>query len=209
MCDFTIKAFQLAEKYRNPAVVLADGVLGQMVERLQFPQETLKPVYDESWAVRGNRETRKNLVTSIFLDFNQLEDFNYRIQDKYQEIRENEVDYEEYRMEDAEIVLVAYGISSRVARSAVDQARLEGIKAGLFRPKTLFPFPEEKLREIATSRNCQFLSVEMSNGQMKEDITLAIRCQRPVELVNRMGETSLTKKASQTRSMKWQVITDD
>ncbi|MCC7551557.1 MAG: 3-methyl-2-oxobutanoate dehydrogenase subunit VorB [Methanobacterium sp.] len=195
MCDFTIKAFQLAEKYRNPAVVLADGVLGQMVERLQFPQETLKPVYDESWAVRGNRETRKNLVTSIFLDFNQLEDFNYRIQDKYQEIRENEVDYEEYQMEDAEIILVAYGISSRVARSAVDQARLEGIKAGLFRPKTLFPFPEEKLREIATSRNCQFLSVEMSNGQMKEDITLAIRCQRPVELVNRMGGNLIDQKS--------------
>lgn len=195
MCDFTMKAFQLAEKYRNPAVVLADGVLGQMVERLQFPSQALEPTYDESWAVRGNRETRGNLVTSIFLDFDQLEDFNYRLQEKYRTIRENEVDYEEYLMDDAEIILVAYGISSRVARSAVDIARMEGIKAGLFRPKTLFPFPEERLREIATTRDCKFLAVEMSNGQMKEDITLAIACQYPVELVNRMGGNLIDQKS--------------
>jgi 2-oxoisovalerate ferredoxin oxidoreductase alpha subunit len=195
MCDFTMKAFQLAEKYRNPAVVLADGVLGQMVERLQFPSQALEPTYDESWAVRGNRETRGNLVTSIFLDFDQLEDFNYRLQEKYQTIRENEVDYEEYLMDDAEIILVAYGISSRVARSAVDIARMEGIKAGLFRPKTLFPFPEERLMEIATNSDCKFLAVEMSNGQMKEDITLAIACKYPVELVNRMGGNLIDQKS--------------
>jgi 2-oxoisovalerate ferredoxin oxidoreductase alpha subunit len=194
MCDFTMKAFQLAEKYRNPAVVLADGVLGQMVERLHFPSEALTPTYDESWAVRGNRETRGNLVTSIFLDFDQLEDFNYRLQDKYQTIRENEVDYEEYLTDDADILLVAYGISSRVARSAVDMVRAEGIKAGLFRPKTLFPFPEERLRELA-KEDCQFLSVEMSNGQMREDVILAIGCQRPVELVNRMGGNLIDQKS--------------
>lgn len=194
MCDFTMKAFQLAEKYRNPAVVLADGVLGQMVERLHFPSEALTPTYDESWAVRGNRETRGNLVTSIFLDFDQLEDFNYRLQDKYQAIREKEVDYEEYLTGDADIILVAYGISSRVARSAVDMVRAEGIKAGLFRPKTLFPFPEERLRELA-QKDCQFLSVEMSNGQMREDVILAIGCQRPVELVNRMGGNLIDQKS--------------
>jgi 2-oxoisovalerate ferredoxin oxidoreductase alpha subunit len=195
MCDFTIKAFELAEKYRNPAVVLADGVLGQMVERLHFPSEAIEPVCNESWAVRGNRETRGNLVTSIFLNFDQLEDFNYRLQEKYQEIRKNEVDYEEYMMEDAEIILVAYGISSRVARSAVDQVRLDGIKAGLFRPQTLFPFPEKQLRIIAEKNECQFLSVEMSNGQMQEDITLAIGCKRPVELVNRMGGNLIDQKS--------------
>ena len=195
MCDFTMKAFHLAEKYRNPAVVLADGVLGQMVERLHFPSETIEPTYDESWAVRGNHQTRGNLVTSIFLDFDQLEDFNYRLQDKYMAICENEVDYEEYLTEDADIILVAYGISSRVARSAVDMVRADGIKAGLFRPKTLFPFPEEPLKKIATSKDCQFLSVEMSNGQMKEDITLAIGCQRPVELVNRMGGNLIDQKS--------------
>lgn len=195
MCDCTMKAFQLAEKYRNPTVVLADGVLGQMVERLHFPSESIKPTFDESWAVRGNKETRENLVTSIFLDFDQLEDFNYRIQDKYQKIMENEVEYEEYMMDDAQIILVAYGISSRVARSAVDQVRKEGIRAGLFRPKTLFPFPVKELHKIAATRECKFLSVEMSNGQMKDDITLAIGCQRPVELVNRMGGNLIDQKS--------------
>ncbi|HHY00179.1 MAG TPA: 3-methyl-2-oxobutanoate dehydrogenase subunit VorB [Methanothermobacter sp.] len=195
MCDCTMKAFHLAEKYRNPTVVLADGVLGQMVERLNFPSKSIKPVFNESWAVRGNQNTRKNLVTSIFLDFDQLEDFNYRIQDKYLEIIENEVDYEEYMMDDAEIILVAYGISSRVARSAVDQVRKRGIRAGLFRPKTLFPFPAKKLHEIAVKRECKFLSVEMSNGQMKEDITLSIGCLRPVELVNRMGGNLIDQKS--------------
>jgi 2-oxoisovalerate ferredoxin oxidoreductase alpha subunit len=187
MCDFTIKSFELADKYRNPVVVLADGVLGQMVEPLQFPEEAIKPSIDTSWAVCGNSETKKNLVTSIFLDFEQLEDFNYKLQDKYQEIKDKEVAFEEYRIEDAEIILVAYGISSRIARSTVDSARERGIKVGLFRPKTLFPFPEKALKNIAEDRECTFISVEMSNGQMLEDIILAIGCSRPVELVNRMG----------------------
>ena len=187
MCDFTIKAFELANKYRNPVVVLADGVLGQMVEPLQFPEEAIKPTIDKSWAVCGNRETKNNLVTSIFLDFDQLEDFNFKLQDKYQEIKNKEVEFEEYQMKDAEVILVSYGISSRIARSAVEKARVSGIKVGLFRPKTLFPFPEEALRKIADERECRFISVEMSNGQMLEDIILAIGCSRPVELVNRMG----------------------
>jgi 2-oxoisovalerate ferredoxin oxidoreductase alpha subunit len=195
MCDMTIKAFHLADKYRNPAVVLADGVLGQMVEPLMFPEEAIKPEIDTSWAVCGSQETSKNLVTSIFLNFDQLEDFNYRIQDKYQEIKDNEVDYEEYHMDDAEVVVVAYGISSRIARSAVDWARENGLKAGLFRPKTLFPFPEKELLKIAEDRDSKFISVEMSNGQMREDIILAINCQCPVELVNRMGGNLMDQKS--------------
>ncbi len=187
MCDLTIKAFELAENYRNPVVVLADGVLGQMVEPLQFPEEAIKPSIDTSWAVCGNSETKNNLVTSIFLDFDQLEDFNYKLQNKYREIKEKEVEFEEYQMEDAEIILVSYGISSRIARSAVEIARDNGIKVGLFRPKTLFPFPVKALKKIADERECKFISVEMSNGQMLEDIVLAIGCTRPVELVNRMG----------------------
>ncbi len=170
MCDFTIKSFELADKYRNPVVVLADGVLGQMVEPLQFPEKAIEPTIDTTWAVCGNSETKKNLVTSIFLDFEQLEDFNYKLQDKYQEIKDNEVEFEEYQIEDAEIILVAYGISSRIARSAVDSARERGIKVGLFRPKTLFPFPEKALKKIAEGRECTFISIEMSNGQMLEDI---------------------------------------
>ncbi len=186
MCDLTIKAFELADKYRNPVVVLADGVLGQMVEPIQFPEEAVKPSIDSTWAVCGNKETKNNLVTSIFLDFDQLEDFNFKLQDKYQDIKENEVEFEEYQMEDADIIIVSYGISSRIARSAVEKAREIGIKAGLFRPKTLFPFPEDALKKLA-ERKCKFISVEMSNGQMLEDIVLAIGCARPVELVNRMG----------------------
>ncbi len=191
MCDFTRKGFDLAFKYRIPVYVLADGVLGQMIEPLQFPEEAVEPAIDESWAVCGNESTRSNLVTSIFLDFDQLEDFNYKLQEKYQLIRENEVEYEEYMMDDAQIVLVSYGISSRICRSATEVARREGIKVGLFRPLTLFPFPEEQLQSLA-DRGCTFISVEMSNGQMREDIRLATGCTRPVELVNRLGGNLIT-----------------
>ncbi|MDI9394478.1 MAG: 3-methyl-2-oxobutanoate dehydrogenase subunit VorB [Euryarchaeota archaeon] len=186
MCDFTMKAFDLAFKYRNPVVVLADGVLGQMIESLKFPEKAIVPEIDTSWAVNGTAETRPNLVTSIFLDFNELGEFNEKLQAKYDLIKQKEVDYEEYMTEDASVVLVSYGISSRICRSAVDLARKEGIKAGLFRPKTLFPFPESQLKALA-DKGCSFISVEMSNGQMIDDIRLAIGCLRPVELVNRMG----------------------
>ncbi|KAF5076451.1 3-methyl-2-oxobutanoate dehydrogenase subunit VorB [Methanobacterium aggregans] len=201
MCDFTAKAFDLAEKYLNPVIVLADGVLGQMVEPLHFPEKTVKPRIDTSWAVCGNAETKENLVTSIFLDFDQLEDFNYRIQEKYAEMEENEVDFEEYQMEDAEIILVAYGISSRIARSAVELARSQGIKVGLFRPKTLFPFPKHELKKISEERECTFISVEMSNGQMADDIKLAVECKRPVELVNRMGGNLMDRDSIMNKIM--------
>lgn len=191
MCDLTIKAFDLSTKYRNPVVVLADGVLGQMVEPLKFPEKAVKPEIDNSWAVRGNKETYQNLVTSIFLDFGELEEFNYELQEKYETIREREVDVDEYMMDDAEIVLVSYGISSRICRSAVELARKEGIKAGLFRPITLFPFPEKELAELA-GKGVNFISVEMSNGQLRDDIKLATCCKKPVELVNRMGGNLIT-----------------
>ncbi|MDW7733104.1 MAG: 3-methyl-2-oxobutanoate dehydrogenase subunit VorB [Methanolobus sp.] len=192
MCDMVIKGFDLAFRYRNPVFVLADGVLGQMVESIQFPETAVQPEIDTSWAVNGTAETRKNLVTSIFLDFNLLEDFNYKIQEKYAIIQENEVDYEDYMTEDASIILVSYGISSRICRSAVDQARKEGIRVGLFRPKTLFPFPEKELKAFADAGERTFVSVEMSNGQMLGDIQLAVGCDRKVELVNRMGGNLIT-----------------
>jgi len=185
MCDLTMKAFDLAFTYRNPAVVLADGVLGHIVEPLRFPNEALKPVIDTSWAVCGTRETRGNVVTSIFLDFDELERHNIRLEEKYERIRQNEPAWEEYRLDGAEVVLVAYGITSRIARSAVDRMRLDGLKVGLFRPVTLYPFPEGPLLSLA-NRGCTFISVEMSNGQMREDVRLATGCAR-VELVNRYG----------------------
>jgi 2-oxoisovalerate ferredoxin oxidoreductase alpha subunit len=180
-----MKAFELSTKYRNPVVVLADAVLGQMAEPLRFPKEAIEPKIDESWAVRGNKETMNNLVTSIFLDFNQLEEFNFQIQEKYETIRQNEVVYEEYMVEDAEIVIVAYGTSSRLSRTAVDVAREKGIKLGLLRPITLFPFPEKRIKELA-DKGVQFVSVEMSNGQLREDVKAAANYD-DVHLVNRMG----------------------
>jgi 2-oxoisovalerate ferredoxin oxidoreductase alpha subunit len=185
MCDFTIKGFDLAFKYRNPAVILADGVLGHMIEPLNFPDTAIEPVIDTSWAVCGNQETRGNLVTSIDLDFKELEEHNFKLQSKYDRIRENEVEYEPYRTEDADVILVSYGISSRIAKSAVDAARMEGVRAGLFRPISLFPFPSEELKALA-ERGCSFISVEMSNGQMRDDIRLATEC-KDVALVSRYG----------------------
>ena len=185
MCDLTMKAFELSNKYRNPCIVLADAVLGQMAEPLKFPDTAVDPEIDESWAVRGSKDTMENLVTSIFLDFAQLEDFNFEIQEKYAEIEKNEVLYEEYKTEDAEIVLVSYGTSSRLSRTAVDVAREKGIKLGLLRPVTLFPFPKMKIKELA-DKGVQFVSVERSNGQLREDVKAAAGYDE-VHLVNRMG----------------------
>lgn len=187
MCDVMIKAFELAFKWRNPVYVLADGVLGQMMEPLTYPDKAIEPVIDTKWAVAGTAETRPNLVTSIFLDFDQLEQFNIRLQQKYAKLEAEESACEEIMTEDADTILVAYGICSRIAKSAVEQARAAGKKVGLFRPKTLYPFPKQQLRKLAEKKDVRFISVEMSNGQMIDDIKLAIDCSRPVTLVNRMG----------------------
>lgn len=185
MCDLTSKGFDLAFKYRTPVIILADGVLGHMVEPLKFPEEALAPAIDTSWAVAGKAETRGNLVTSIMLNFDELETHNLKLQAKYERIKKSETAYEGYRLDDADVILVSYGISSRIARSAVDAARKEGIKAGLFRPISLWPFPDKDLRSVA-ERGARFISVEMSEGQMREDIRLASGC-RTVELVCRYG----------------------
>ncbi|MCL2001173.1 MAG: 3-methyl-2-oxobutanoate dehydrogenase subunit VorB [Planctomycetes bacterium] len=192
MCDMTIQAFDLADKYRNPVVLLADGVLGQMVEPLRFPETAVKPIIDNSWAVAGTPETSGNAISSIELDFDILEKNNQRLQEKYASMSV-EVDWEEYRLDDASVVTVAYGISSRIARSAVDTARAEGIKAGMVRLKTAFPFPAAPLKKLASSPTKPvFLAVEMSSGQMIDDVRLSIECARPVLLANRMGGNVIT-----------------
>jgi 2-oxoisovalerate ferredoxin oxidoreductase alpha subunit len=187
MCDFTMRAFELAQKWRMVVFVLADGVLGQMIEPLRFPGQSVAPVTDTRWAVDGTAATRPNVVTSIFLDFDQQEAFNHQLQEKYAAVEAAEQDFEGYRMEDAEIALVAYGIISRIAQGAVDAARAEGLKVGLFRPKTLYPFPKEALNAFVSKGGKQLVSVEMSNGQMRDDIKLAVECRCPVHLVNRLG----------------------
>ena len=186
MCDLTMKAFELADKWRNPVVVLADGTLGQMAEPLVFPEKAIEPNNDKPWAVKGTKETMNNLITSIYNDFNELEDFNYKLQEKYAEIEKEEVIFEEYQLEDAEIVLVSYGISSRIARSAVDKSREKEIKVGLLRPITLSPFPVDKIKELS-DKGVSFISVEMSNGQLLADVQFAALRKEDTHLVNRMG----------------------
>ncbi|MDR2391188.1 MAG: 3-methyl-2-oxobutanoate dehydrogenase subunit VorB [Planctomycetota bacterium] len=193
MCDFTGRAFDLADKYRNPVMVLADGVLGQMVEPLRFPERAIRPKIDVSWAVAGTPETSGNFLSSIALDFDLMEKVNLRLQEKYAAMAD-ETDWEEYRLEDAAVAVVAYGITSRIARSAVDAARAGGVRAGLLRPKTLFPFPSAPLAKLASSpAKPAFVAAEMSNGQMIDDVRLAIRCARPVLLANRMGGNVITE----------------
>ena len=191
MCDLTMLAFDLAFKWRTPTYVLADGVMGQLMESFTFPEKAIEPKIDTSWAVAGTAETRKNLVTSIYLDFQQLETFNNYLQKKYEKIAAEEVRCEQQGCEDSDIVLVSYGISSRISKTAMDTARKAGIKVGLFRPITLSPFPKKELQALA-AKGASFISVEMSNGQMADDIRLAIECSRPVELVCRLGGNLIT-----------------
>jgi 2-oxoisovalerate ferredoxin oxidoreductase alpha subunit len=187
-----MQAFELSQKWRMTCVVLADGVLGQMIEPLKFPEEALAPATDTSWAVDGTAATRKNCITSIFLNFDELEAFNVKLQEKYARVEAEEQRSETYRLEDADIGIVAYGIVARIAHGVVDAARAEGIKAGLFRPKTLYPFPKDALKAFVAGGGKRLLSAEMSNGQMRDDIKLAIDCACPVELVNRLGGNLIT-----------------
>ncbi len=186
MCDLTMKAFALAVKYRNPVVVLADAVLGQMMESLQLPSAVAPAPDTSSWSVRGDAETRKNLITSIYLDPDRHEVHNQLLQEKYERMKA-EASAESYRTEDADIVLTGYGSSARIARTAVDRLRADGVKAGLFRPITLSPFPTLQLNRALKDR--KVLVVEMSNGQYREDVLLHLecRCRSDVRLVNRMG----------------------
>jgi 2-oxoisovalerate ferredoxin oxidoreductase alpha subunit len=185
MCDLTILAFELADRYRNPAVVLADGALGQMMEAVALPAPC-GPQMVKDWAVMGNAESRKNIITSIYLRPEDLEQHNLKLQAKYHQVEAKETRWEEHRTDDAEILLVGYGISSRVARATVDEARNKGKKVGLFRPITLFPFPVQPLEQLA-SRVKGALVVELSYGQLMEDVRLAVNGRVPVRLLSRAG----------------------
>ena len=186
MADLTIKGFDLAEKYRVTSMILADGTMGQMMEPVTLEEPAVNE-YDKSWAVTGTKcERKKNIINSLSLVPEELEKLNFERYDRYKTIQENEVMYEEYMMEDAEICIAAFGIAARVAKNAINAARKEGIKAGLIRPITLWPFPNEAFRKAADKVNC-FISVELSMGQMIEDIRLASECKKPVYLCNRVG----------------------
>jgi len=185
MADLTILAFELADKYRNPAVILADGFIGQMMEPLDLEYGEIVPP-DKPWAVKGTAETRKNLVSSIFLEPDDLEDHQRHLEAKYKIIQKQETRCELYDADDAEILLVGYGITSRILRSAVEQARSQGQRVGLFRPISLWPFPSEALARVAANVH-KVLVVELSNGQMVEDVRLALNGKVPVDFYGRTG----------------------
>ena len=186
MVDMTVKGFALADKYRMPCMLLADGTMGQMMEPVSLditaPENVEKP-----WAVTGTGCKRPhNVVNSLSLNSEELEVWNFERFKRYEKLAEEETMYEEYLMDDAEICVVAFGIAARVSKNAIDAARAKGVKVGMVRPITLYPFPKAPLLKAA--EHCKsFISVELSMGQMIEDVELAIRCKRPVTLCNRVG----------------------
>ncbi len=185
MADLVRHAFELGEKYRTPVYIQADGVIGQMMEPVDFPE----PVMDlpkNDWAIYADKSSSTRLVASIQLEPDALEAFNEKLQKKYEVIEREEVITESYHMEDAEHVFVGYGIVSRLLRTAVDEMRSKGIKVGLLRPITLFPFPTQELKDLAPKVK-DFMVVELSNGQMLQDVKLATECSKPVHFYNRMG----------------------
>ena len=185
MASLTIKGFELADKYRMTSMILADGTIGQMMEPITFEDEEIK-TYEKPWALTGTEKKRAhNVVNSLYLKPEELEKKNFERYEKYAEIEKNEAMWEEYMMDDAEICVVAFGIAARVAKNAVAAARSEGIKVGLIRPITLWPFPNAA---FAKAENVKaFVSVELSMGQMIEDVRLATQCKKPVSLCNRCG----------------------
>jgi len=186
MASLTVKGFNLADKYSMISMILADGTIGQMMEPISFEDVEIE-TYEKPWALTGTECKREhNIVNSLYLKPDVLERKNFERYEKYAAVEENEVMYETYMMDDAEYCVVAFGIASRVAKNAVVAARAEGIKVGLIRPITLWPFPKKVLREAADQVK-SFISVELNMGQMIEDIRLATECKKPVTLCNRAG----------------------
>jgi len=184
--DLIIEAFDLADKYRQPVTVIADGLIGQIMEPVELPKLKTPARAEHTWALTGAKGRKKNIITSLFLGAQNLERENLRLQEIVEEIRANEVRYAEYEMEGAEIVVVAYGTAGRIAQTAVKQARAEGVPVGLFRPISMFPFPYKRMNEVAETAR-EILVVELSAGQMIEDVRLATNCRRPISFFGKMG----------------------
>jgi len=193
MCDLTMRAFELSFKYRTPAIVLADGLMGQMMETLVLPTCEVPKPDTSAWALHGSPETRKNLVVSIYLNAPEQEAHNQRLQAKYAAMQV-EAQHEAYLCDDAELVLLAYGISSRIARTAAEILRAQGFKVGVFRPLSLSPFPGAALCQTIQGRRA--MVVELSSGQFRDDVLLHIAKEggryQPVSLCSRMGGMVVT-----------------
>ena len=185
MCDLTILAFELSDKYRNPAFVLTDGFIGQMMEPVDLDERKIQQP-EKPWAVDGTEATQGNLICSIHISAEELEVHVEKLYKKYQLIKANEKRYEEYRTDDAEIILIGYGIMSRIIFTAVEQARKKGIKVGMIRPITLWPFPDEPILKYAGKVD-EFIVCELSTGQLIEDVRLTVEGKSPVRLFRRTG----------------------
>jgi 2-oxoisovalerate ferredoxin oxidoreductase alpha subunit len=201
MCDFAYRAFDLADRYRMTVYILSDAYIGQMMEPIVLPAAVLHNSRKE-WALYGNRESRHNLITSIYMQQSTLSALNIKLQEKYRIIEQELVEYEETDTDDADVILIAYGITARICFSALKMLRADGVKAGLFRPKTLFPFPRARISELASNVK-SFIVAELSNGQMADDVELAVGAQCPVLRYNWMGGVIPTVKELSER-----VLTD-
>ena len=192
--ELTQKAFDLADKYRNPVLIMGDGLIGQMMEPVVLPEETVLEKSAPDWAVTGTECKRPhNIINSLYLTPNALENLVRARYERYKIVEEKEQRAEEYRTEDADVIVVAYGASSRVARSAVNKAREAGKKVGLIRPITLWPFPKDAIKRAADHAK-ELLVVEMSMGQMVDDVRLAAECRVPVHFYGRTGGVIPTPK---------------
>ncbi|MBA7609214.1 MAG: 3-methyl-2-oxobutanoate dehydrogenase subunit VorB [Calditrichaeota bacterium] len=188
MADFAYLGFDLADKYRNPVMILADGALGQMMEKVTFPDyDPQQHKLPKPWATTGKTPDReRNIITSLHIEPEKMERINHKLQDKYRRVESEEVRWEEVQTEDADILLVAYGLTARICRKVVELAREAGLMAGLMRPVTLYPFPYKQLARL-TEQTRLILTVEMNAGQMVEDVRLAVEGRVPVAFYGRMG----------------------
>jgi 2-oxoglutarate ferredoxin oxidoreductase subunit alpha len=191
--EMVMKAFPLAEKYRNPVMVLGDGLIGQMMEPVEFPEDLkTEPLNKDQWAVNGmdsRNSTDRNLLRSLYLDPVQLNENNLILKGKYDAMKQEEIRYESYNIEsDYRILIVSYGTMSRVCRTAIDHLKDEGVEVGMIRPQTVFPFPEQAVREAAAKSSCRAVaSIEMSMGQMVEDVERSVLGKRPVHWYGKCG----------------------
>jgi len=186
--DHIFLAFELADRYRTPVMLLADGAIGQMMEKVILPKP-IKYKPNKPWTTTGKTPDReRNIITSLFIESEEMEKRNLMLQAKYKKILENEVRFEEYKTDDAEIIVVAYGLCSRISKKAVHLGREAGLKIGLFRPITLWPYPWKEIEALADQDRVKFfISVEMNDGQMVEDVKLAVCGKKPVHFFGRMG----------------------
>jgi 2-oxoisovalerate ferredoxin oxidoreductase alpha subunit len=185
MADLTALAFELADRYRNPVVLLADGFVGQMMEPVEFAASAIAPRQPE-WAVAGTLETRGNMITSLHMAADDLEAHVHALEAKYRRAEQREALAEDWHAADADVVLVGYGIVGRILKAVTAELRAKGMSVGLLRPITLYPFPAAEFQRVA-QRAQAFVVVEMSNGQMVDDVRLALNCSRPVEFFSRVG----------------------